>query len=189
MDINTEKASLRDQIKQQSRLITEDEARRSDELIIRNVLQLPEYLQASVVFCFVGTSSEINTIPLLEDILAQKKCLAVPRCISSGIMSAFIITNLTELEKGAYGILEPKKSCPVISPDQIDFAVVPCIACDKQGNRLGKGGGYYDRFMLNKLYKTASICRKKFLQDHIPTEKWDQKVDIVITEEIIYRPL
>ena len=187
MDSKQEKISLRKQIRKQKVAFKRDGIISSDKQILDRVLALLEYAAAGMIFCFVSTPTEINTIPLLEHAFAQDKGVAVPRCAVPGIMEVCQIHSFQELTPGAYGILEPKDTCRIISKQEIDFAIVPCMSCDRECNRLGQGGGYYDRFMTERTYLAAALCREALLLDHVPLEPWDQPVDMVVTEEGIYR--
>ena len=73
--------------------------------------------------------------------------MGVPKCISKGIMEVYKIRSFDDLEPGKYGILEPKEGCEKISPKAIHLALIPCLSCSMKGERLGYGGGYYDRYL------------------------------------------
>ncbi|MDO4316153.1 MAG: 5-formyltetrahydrofolate cyclo-ligase, partial [Oscillospiraceae bacterium] len=119
----------------------------SARAIAAHLLAMPEYQAAGTVFCFVGCGREIDTRPILEDALAAGKTLCVPLCTAPGIMELRRIAGLDELAPGAYGIPEPPAGAPAVAVDEVDFAVLPCATCDRFGHRLGRGGGYYDRFL------------------------------------------
>ena len=99
------------------------------------------------------------------------------------------ITDLHDLKPGAFGILEPNEGCRMIGPEDIDLAITPCLSCDRSCNRLGKGGGYYDRLLDANPHRfpAVSLCREELLLDEVPVEAWDYQVDAVVTEENIYR--
>jgi 5-formyltetrahydrofolate cyclo-ligase len=155
--------------------------------IVNQLVRLTEFQEAKMVFCFVSTLDEINTDPIFELIWNSGKSLAVPKCIKPGIMEAYQIDCREQLTKGAYGILEPNSSCCKVDSDIIDFAIVPCLSCDKSGFRLGHGGGYYDRYLEKVVFPTVTICFEKLLLFKVPIEKWDIKMNIVITEKKIRR--
>lgn len=187
MDIRAQKAELRKHIRElQSRLQPEDIAA-GDKKIIRRVLDLSEYRQAKTLFLFVSTAAEIDTGPLLLNALADGKRVAVPRCIGDGIMRAYVISGTEDLAEGAYGILEPYETCLPLTVEEMDFGVIPCVSCDRQGNRLGHGGGFYDRYLANVAFPTAALCREQLLCGRIPSDSFDIAVDMVITDKKIYR--
>ena len=147
---------------------------------------MPEYQEAGTVFCFVGTDREINTRPILEDILAAGKRLCVPLCMGKGIMELRQVTDLRQLVPGAYGILEPPADAPIVAVDEVDFAVMPCLTCNRLGQRLGRGGGYYDRFLSHYRGGTVLLCREKLIREEIPLEPHDYPVPWVLTERGLY---
>lgn len=153
------------------------------EAITRRAVSLPQYAGAHTVFCFVGTEREIDTAPLLEQALADGKQLCVPLSLRDGIMTARKITSLAELSSvGLYGIREPDGSAPIIDPQEIDLAFVPCSAADRARNRLGKGGGYYDRYLKNTNIVKIGLCPRALMVSRLPYHKTDLPMDKIITE-------
>ena len=129
-----------------------------------------------------GTEDEINTRPVLEDLLKRGKQVGVPKCISKGIMEVYKIRSFDDLEPGKYGILEPKEGCEKISPKAIHLALIPCLSCSMKGERLGYGGGYYDRYLQQITGTQAVLCRTALMCDEIPMEAHDRTIDFVICE-------
>lgn len=158
----------------------------SNRAIAAHLLAMPEYQEAGTVFCFVGTEREIDTRPILEDVLAAGKRLCVPLCTGKGIMEPRQVTDLAQLVPGAYGILEPPASAPPAAVDEVDFAVLPCLTCNHLGQRLGRGGGYYDRFLSHYRGGTVLLCREKLIREEIPLEPHDYPVPWVLTERGLY---
>ena len=158
----------------------------SSRAIAAHLLAMPEYQEAGTVFCFVGTDREIDTRPILEDVLAAGKRLCVPQCVGKGIMELRQVTDLRQLIPGAYGILEPSADAPLVSLDEVDFAILPCLTCNHLGQRLGQGGGYYDRFLSHYRGGTVLLCREKFIREEIPLEPHDYPVPWVLTERGLY---
>ena len=158
----------------------------SSRAIAAHLLAMPEYQEAGTVFCFVGTDREIDTRPILEDVLAAGKRLCVPQCVGKGIMELRQVTDLRQLIPGAYGILEPSADAPLVSLDEVDFAILPCLTCNHLGQRLGQGGGYYDRFLSNYRGGTVLLCREKLIREEIPLEPHDYPIPWVLTETGLY---
>lgn len=105
-------------------------------------------------------------------------------------MDAYEIQNLEQLKIGSYGILEPGEECDIIlDPTEIQFAIIPCISCNRKGERLGHGGGYYDRYLekMPEDCEKAILCRESLMCDEIPTEEHDERMDLVISENGIIR--
>ena len=163
MTIDEEKQQLRATIRRLSAQLPFRYREAADRAIARHLLALPEYRSAGAVFCFVSAGREIDTRPILEQTLADGKMLCVPLCVADGIMELRAIRDLKELFPGAYGILEPPADSPALSPDQIDLAVIPCVTCSREGRRLGRGGGYYDRFLAHYRGAAVLLCRERTL--------------------------
>ena len=181
-----QKQQLRSTMRAMAEKLSDAYKTRADHAIAAQLISMPEYQSAGTVFCYVGTGWEIHTLPILENALAAGKTLCVPRCESAGVFSLRQITALEQLSKGAYGIPEPAPDMPEINPDQVDFAVLPCLTCNHQGQRLGQGGGYYDRFLAHYRGGTVLLCREKLIREEIPVEPLDMPVPWVLTEKGLY---
>ena len=83
-------------------------------------------------------------------------------------------------------LLEPKEDCAIVDVDNVDFAILPCLTCNHAGQRLGKGGGYYDRFLSHYRSGTVLLCREKLIREEIPVEPHDYPVPWVLTEVGMY---
>lgn len=160
--------------------------RNSDEAIARHLMALPEFRAADHIFCFVSTAHEINTYPILEAILAAGKQLSVPRCTDANHIELRQITDLSLLLPGAMGILEPPETAPITDVDAVDFAVIPCMTCNHAGQRLGHGGGHFDRFLSHYRGGTILLCRELLIRDEIPVEPHDYPIPWVLTERGLY---
>lgn len=88
-------------------------------------------------------------------------------CIDKGIMEPYEITSFNDLIPGLYNIPEPAKHCPLVNLADIDFAIVPCLSCDRKRRRLGHGGGYYDRTLAKLTAPSAALCREQLLLDEV----------------------
>ncbi len=141
------------------------------------------------VFCYVGSGWEVATGDIILALLEKGVTVCVPKCRDKGEMDAVEIKSLVDLKVGKFGLFEPSDDAPVISPDRIDLCVVPATAFDRYGYRLGRGGGYYDRFLcrLPKTSVTAGLIFQKFLISSVPTDEHDRRVDYIITEHGIFR--
>ena len=181
-----EKQHLRQTMRTLEEQLSDKYKAASSRAICAHLLAMPEYQAADTVFCFVGTTKEIDTHPILEHALAAGKRLCVPLCTSPGIMELREISSMNDLVPGSYGILEPKPECPIVDTDDVDFAILPCLTCNHAGQRLGKGGGYYDRFLSHYRSGTVLLCREKLIRDEIPVEPHDYPVPWVLTEVGMY---
>ena len=187
MTIAEEKQELRRRVQALERTLSPRYKARSDAAIAAAVCALPDYQEAETGFCFAGTEREIDTGAILRDALARGKRLCLPRCTAEpGVMELRAVSSLDRLAPGAYGILEPDADCPVLTPDEVDFALIPCVSCTRSGHRLGQGGGYYDRFLSAYRASAAVLCRERLLREDIPAEPHDMPVPWVVTEAGLY---
>lgn len=184
--MNEEKSALRRQVLAAERAMTPQEKAAADAAIRQHVLALPSYRCARTVMAFVGRDDEIDTRPLLSAILAAGKRLCVPLCVAAGEMECREIGSLDELQKGSYGILEPPADAPRVPPEDIDLVLVPCVTCDHDGHRLGRGGGYYDRFLAAYTGSTALLARETLTRHPIPQHPHDRVVKPVVTDDGVF---
>ena len=184
VDIFEKKRALRAEIKEKIKALDDSYCKASDQEIFSKVAALKEYQDASTIFCFVGTGGEPDTRPIICHALGNGKTVGVPKCISDSEMVVYRISSLDDLEEGMYGILEPKEGLQLLEPSDIDFSLIPCVTCDLDGNRLGHGKGYYDRYLKKGDFVTCMLCRGKLVSEEVPVDSLDVKPDFVITDNI-----
>lgn len=184
--IHDMKAAMRKTIFEKKNGFDEAYQFHSNSQIQTNLFSIDAFIHAARVFCFVNFCGEVDTRPIIMKCLQMNKRVCVPRCMELGVMNAYEILGMDDLEIGMYGILEPNKDCRYVDITDIDFAVLPCITCDIHGNRLGYGGGFYDRYLANKKFSTAVLCWHEILLDSVPIEKHDIPADYVVTDKAIY---
>ncbi|MEG0145685.1 MAG: 5-formyltetrahydrofolate cyclo-ligase [Clostridia bacterium] len=162
----------------------EDRAKWSGE-IARRVQKEPAYRAAERVMLFASMAQEVDTLALIEDALSSGKQLYLPRVRENGRMDAVRVTALSQLARGAYGILEPTGQ-EVTQGAALDLVIAPGVAFDEGGGRLGHGGGYYDRFLDGvraPIWALAFACQMVF---DVPRAAHDLRVDKVVTEQATY---
>ena len=187
MSILEQKKELRELIRRQVTALPATYCEKADKAIWKYVTTLPEYEQAGTIFCYVGTKLEINTVPILKTALEQGKRVGVPLCVAKGIMEVRQIRKLSDLKVGSYNILEPQAGSELIKPDEIDLGLIPCCTCNEKGQRLGYGGGYYDRYLSQSGFTRAVLCRSRIMQADIPMVDYDMTMDVVISETGVMR--
>ena len=154
----------------------------ADARICRFVLDSGLFSTAQTILCYAGTNREIDTMPLLQGTLSAGKRLCLPLCTGSGVMEARCITSLSQLSVGRYGILAPEPSGVRVLPEELDLVIVPCCTGNGKGQRLGYGGGYYDRYLPQTHCPTLRLCRSRLLTDPIPMDAHDVLMDYLVTE-------
>lgn len=180
-----QKRRLRQELKLLAAGLEEEYCQRADGEIYRRIASLPEYERAGTVFCFVGTCSEIDTVPILQDAWRRGKRVCVPKCVGKGIMNAYQINGMDELHVGSFEILEPGEHAVMIQPEEIDLVLAPCLSCSRDGKRLGYGGGYYDRYLERVAAPKAVLCRSRVMREDIPVDDYDMRMDFVICEDYV----
>jgi len=162
--------------------------READGKICSHVLELDEYKNAEKVFLYLSVGSEVDTYGVLRNAWEAGKEVYVPVCVGGGIMHATRLYCEEELVDGRYGIPTAPAENPVISPKELDFILVPGVCFDKTGNRLGRGGGYYDRYLAQELSaQLVGVCRSEQLICELSADEHDKRVDAVITEDGVLR--
>lgn len=156
-----------------------------DSQIFDTFIKSEFYKRASVIFAFVSFASEVDTKRLIQYAINDNKTICVPRVISraEGFIT-YKINGLMDLEEGFYGILEPKLSCEIMNNEKIDFILMPGVAFDRIGGRIGYGGGFYDRYLAGLTRNIDKIALAYDMQiiDKIPMEVHDSHIDGIITE-------
>lgn len=152
------------------------------EPILQRFLSLPEVERAQTVMLFYGVNGEPNTCGLIKELLQRRKRVLLPKCMPARQMQVRVVTAESILLPGVYGIPEPGEDCPTAEKREIDLILVPNLCCDKQGFRLGHGGGYYDRFLMDFSGVSVALCPEERLVEQLPREETDIPVDVVLTQ-------
>lgn len=148
-------------------------------IITNKIISSPIYKQANTIALYYSLADEVQTLSLIKQALADHKQVCLPKVISKTEMSFYEITSLHDLEKGSFHIYEPMTNHQI---DSFDFMIVPGVCFDNNGNRIGFGGGYYDRYLKSQTCKTIGICFKEQVIDFINTEENDIKIDEIVTD-------
>lgn len=181
------KSELRGVIAAEVKALSGDYCAEADAAICSTVAESALYQTAQTIFCYIGTDREIDTKALLLRALADGKRLALPLCTGKGIMEARQIQSLEDLVSGKFGIPAPSTDCPVIAPESFDLVIVPCSTGNEKGQRLGYGGGFYDRYLGKTHCPKVLLCRRQLVKPEIPVEEHDLVMDYLVTEDGLYR--
>lgn len=150
-----------------------------DKLIRKNLRELDIYKKAKSVFVFISYRSEVDTRGIIEDILADGKKLLVP-LVKGKEMIAVEVKGIDDLEPNKMGILEPKSGDEVTD---VDLTITPGLAFDKDGFRLGYGGGYYDKFFAKVDTVRMGIGYSDQYVESLVHEDYDKPLEYLLTEE------
>ena len=181
------KALLRRQVRAQLAAMAPAARQAEDEALFDRFLALPQLAAARTVFVFYGMGTEPDTARLIPRLLALGKTVGLPRMLPGRAMEVRRYDPDRPLVPHPWGIPEPDTACPLLRHEDIDLALVPALCYDRQGFRLGMGGGYYDRWLPAFCGVTAGLCRTALLQDKLPTDGYDRPVELVITPQGIQK--
>lgn len=176
------KSELRQQIRQTKRLFTQQQL---SEWSLPVVMRLKERLRdARMVMAYYSLFDEVCTHQLIDDLVAEGKTVLLPKVLDDEMMELRRYTGVHDLREGAFHIMEPVGE-PFADFQQIDVALIPGMAFDAQGHRLGRGKGYYDRFLsqfliLNSQLRTIGVCFDFQKVPEVPIGPTDIPVDEVI---------
>ena len=135
-------------------------------------------------FVYNSFGSEVKTQKIIKNLFLRGKRVYMPK-INEKQMQAVLVDKQTNFKRGSFGIFEPVGELEEFD----DFvAVIPCIAVDKDGNRIGYGGGYYDKFLKGKNALKVALCYDFQIVDKIPAEDFDVQVDIIVSDKSIIKP-
>jgi 5-formyltetrahydrofolate cyclo-ligase len=181
--LQARKRELRAAALARRRVLSEDEVVALGTAIQERLLGLEQFRTARLVHCYVGVKfNEVRTEQILRETLRSGRRLAVPR-VEGDQLAHHQIASLDELRTVAFGLLEPDPSAPKVDPKEIDLVVVPGLAFDLAGNRLGFGKGYYDRFLSGVAATKAALLYDCQIVESVPAGPRDVPVDLLVTEQ------
>ena len=174
-----DKITLRKQIREKKRAMTPEEITAASEKLTANFLATDLYRQAKTIYGYLPYNQEVRTVPILEQALADGKRVAVPK-VYGDEMKFIYLPDLTQVAKGYSGIPEPIADDPV-GDDPTAVVLMPGLAFDKEGHRIGYGGGFYDKFLaLEPNHPTVALCYGFQILRELPVEDFDVPVDLVL---------
>lgn len=187
MGLSVSKKSLREEYLLKRRLMPAEDAARLSLVVCDYLLSLPEFSGSSRIALYAGVHGEVLTDRIFMAAITQGKEVFFPKSDSSGSPLLFYkVDSLEDLTPGLYGVPEPvgKEAGPdPIDPAELDLIVVPGIVFDHSGARLGFGKGYYDMVLSGvSTIKVALAFYMQVLQEPLPTEAHDVRMDMLITE-------
>ncbi len=181
--IDLEKKELRLRVREELSALSRSELVRGDNALFARFLALPQVEAAKIIFAFWGIpGKEPDTARLIWELVRRGKTVGLPRMLPGSRMEVRRWDPDRPMVKVSFGISEPGEDCPLIRREDIDLTLVPAVCYDRRGFRLGFGGGYYDRWLEHFSGVKVGLCREAVLQDRVPTEVHDAKVDILLTE-------
>ncbi|MBQ7432536.1 MAG: 5-formyltetrahydrofolate cyclo-ligase [Lachnospiraceae bacterium] len=184
----SEKAEAKKELRRQMSAIRKavpDRAEKSRQ-IFQNLNQVPAFQEADRIFLYVSCWTEVETREWIPALLAEGRSVAVPR-VEGSQMAFYAISGMEDLQPGAFGILEPKESCPVVTPEEgRSCMLLPGLAFDEAGHRMGYGGGYYDKYLAQHPdCVTVAVAYAAQIIPTVPVEPHDRILNWIVTEKKI----
>jgi 5-formyltetrahydrofolate cyclo-ligase len=184
------KAELRRVALAALRAVPADARARASAAVAARVWTLPEVAGARTLLLFASTPDEPDTDPIAAEAARRGITVVYPRCLPARGIALHAVSSPAGLRPGRYGIREPvADACPVADPGSVDAALIPGLAWDRAGGRLGRGAGYYDR-LLGAAGWRGFRCGLFFAAQEaarIPVDAWDVRLDAVVTEAEVAR--
>jgi 5-formyltetrahydrofolate cyclo-ligase len=180
LETNSEKASLRKVLLERRDTTSYDFIKLASQKIHNRLKQVEIFSSAKKIACYYPIGSEVLTQNIMQELLGDGKEISLPKVVGDNL-SFRKIGGIKDLEKGEFGIMAPKENCQ--EAKEMDVILVPTVAITKNGNRLGYGHGYYDKFLLESNAKTISLIYSKQIVKAIPISEKDVKIDWIVTEE------
>lgn len=185
-DLAARKEALRDEMRSRREGLHERERALRSARVLEEVVGTPEWGGAEVVGFYVSVGGEVETRRALAAALGEVQVAAPRTDPEAGTMAFARVEDPDELREGPLGVPEPRG--PPVDPRDLDVVLVPGLAFDEAGNRLGRGGGYYDRFLEGHDGWACGLAYRFQLRDAVPAGPEDVPVDAVATEHGVHRP-
>lgn len=173
------KQELRQAIRARKRAMTEGDILRRSEILAEKFARSNAYRAAKTIYGYLPYNQEVRTVPMLRRALEEGKRVAVPKVYGDD-MKFIYLDDLSQVAKGYAGIPEPVADGPV-AQDETALVLMPGLAFDRAGHRIGYGGGFYDKFLAREPHHpTVALCYDFQVMDRLETEEFDIPVDLVI---------
>lgn len=181
------KRAMRREVLARRDALTQTQRAEKSSAITERLLALPEIDDARTIMLFWSFGSEVDTSPMIERLAAEGRNVVLPR-IDSGEALPVTYRPGDPVSETAFGAMEPSEGA-VLDPERLDAVVVPGLAFDRGCNRVGYGGGFYDRLFRRARPDVAAIAVAFAVQlvDAVPVGHQDRRVDIVVTEDEVIR--
>jgi len=187
MNLPDEKEAIRIRVRERRRELEPAWVRQSSCIVMERVMNLPEFMAARFVACYMSLPREVQTMELIYYCWEIERPICVPAFDSGrAAYGMALVEKGAEMVPGAAGIMEPRVTCWV-DPQEIEFIVVPGLAFDPSGVRLGQGGGHYDRYLALCPAFKAGVAFDFQMVDRVPRGEHDVPMNMVLTEKQVYR--
>lgn len=180
-----EKKEIRKQYKILRNKMSEMEVKEKSDRICQNIISSNLFQQAERILAYAPLGNEVDIRPVIEEGWRQEKRIAFPK-VFGDTMRYFEVSSFSQLKEGTFHVMEPVETNPVDWKNAL--VLVPGVAFDRQGNRMGYGKGYYDRFFEeNQVVLKAGVAYELQVADQLPTEENDLPVEYLVTEKGVWK--
>ena len=174
-----EKAALRKTLLERREATSDEMMGIAGGEIRRRLGRMREFQEACSIACYYSTGSEVRTQEIIQEALSGGKRISLPKVTPAGMVFKEI-GGFGSVERGSFGIMEPKDRCPI--HEEFDLVIVPAVGVTRDGSRLGYGHGYYDRFLAECDAVSVALTYAKQVVRSMPSEPTDIRVDWIVTE-------
>ncbi|NMA38143.1 MAG: 5-formyltetrahydrofolate cyclo-ligase [Papillibacter sp.] len=181
------KRAFRKEINKRLNALDEKYLEKSDQSIYDIVSVLEEVKNADTVFMYCSLGREIDTRKLMQLCFDKGQKVALPVCVNDTDLVFKELSSSSELVTGMYDLLEPPLSAPEAKISEKSVMITPSLTYDRQGYRMGKGKGYYDRWLSKHKIYSVGVAREALMVDEVPREPHDVRVDCLVTEKGLIR--
>ena len=183
-DICILKENMRKEMHSVKQSISNEDMVKQSSSLCNKVEKTDFWKKSKTVLLYSNLSKEISVNQLIKSGLKSNKIVTLPRYDSkTGEYAVSAISSLKDLSIGSYNIMEPLATCPEIDMNQLDLVIVPGVAFDHNGGRLGRGRGYYDQFLKGLIATFCGVCFREQVADKTPQESHDIKMNIIMTPD------
>lgn len=180
-DIRQEKAALRAKLLERQSALPQEYRSQADARIAQRLMESAAFKQVENLFVYISIRAEVDTRTIIEAALRAGKEVYAPFCLPEGRMEAKRLHGLQsgQLVEWQRGLLQPPQQNPSLAPEKLQLVVAPCVAADRQGYRLGYGGGYYDRYLPRVQCPVLCLCRSALVQTTLPRQPHDVRLRVL----------
>ena len=182
LQLKEEKLRIRRELKETAAAFSKSYVSEASSAVCEKVLKSKEFREASVIFGYLSFRNEISVDGVLEEALRLGKTVAVPWIVSQTEMKAARLETLEDLPTDRYGIRTAPEPVMLVRPETIDLILVPGAGFSARGRRMGRGAGFYDRFLTHVRGFRLGITCDRLLREEIPVDEYDQPVEALVTE-------
>jgi 5-formyltetrahydrofolate cyclo-ligase len=182
--MSEDKPRLRNHLLEKRDGLSHDFMTIASKQIQRNLKKIEVFRNAEKVACYYSIGSEVRTLDIIQQMISEGRTMALPRVTDEELVFC-AVKNFEELQKGEFGIMEPRKNCPIV--EDFDVILVPAVAMMRTGQRLGYGRGYYDRFLSKHKTPTIALEYSRLVVRNIPKSEGDIPIHWIVTEDEVIR--